>query len=154
MMGTIDKVFFFYAAHPKRQKALEKAIEDTQPESSIRKVKDLCRTRWVQRIHALQSFMILHPSIVACMEDICGEGSSEWSTDALTDARALLLSITTTEFLSALVITNSCLSYLTALTSNLQAEAKDIMAAIAEIDNVQIALQSVRDNIDTHHDEW
>ena len=44
MMGTIDKVFFFYAAHPKQQKALEKTIDDTQPESSIHKVKDLCRT--------------------------------------------------------------------------------------------------------------
>ena len=44
MMGTIDKVFFFYAAHPKWQKALEKAIDDTQPESSIHKVKDLCCT--------------------------------------------------------------------------------------------------------------
>ena len=32
MIGTIDKVFFFYVAHLKRQKALLKAIDDTQPE--------------------------------------------------------------------------------------------------------------------------
>ena len=63
-MGTIDKVFF----HPKRQKA--------QLESSIHKAKDLCHTRWVQRIHALQTFMILYPSKVACMEGICDEASS------------------------------------------------------------------------------
>ena len=44
MMGTIDKVFFFYPAHPKQQNVLEKTIDDTQPESSIHKVKDLCRT--------------------------------------------------------------------------------------------------------------
>ena len=42
--------------HPKRQKALENAIDDTQPESSIHKVKDLCCTRWV---HALQTFIPL-----------------------------------------------------------------------------------------------
>ena len=64
------------------------------------------------------------------------------------------MTITTTDFLSALVITNSCISYLTALTSNLQAEAKDIIEATAEMDNVQTTLQSVRDNIDTDHDEW
>ena len=119
MMGTIDKLFF-YAAHPKQQKPLEKAIDDTQPESSIHKVKDLCRTRWVQCVRALQTFMILYPSIVACLEGICHEGSSEWSADSLTDARGLLLTITTTDFLSALVITNSCISYLTALTKNIK----------------------------------
>ena len=100
--------------------------------------------------HALQTFMILYPSIVACLEGICHEGSSEWSADSLTDARGLLLTITTTDFLSALVITNSCISYLTALTSNLQAEAKDIIGATSEMDSVQTTLQSVRDNIDTH----
>ena len=90
----------------------------------------------MQRIHALQTFIILYPSIVASLEGICDEGSSEWSTDSLTDARGLPLTITTTDFLSALVITNSCISYLTALTSNLQAEAKDIIEATAEMDNV------------------
>ena len=85
---------------------------------------------------------------------ICDEGSIEWSGDSLTDARGLLWTITTTDFLSALVITNSCISYLTALTSNLQVETKNIIEATAEMDNVQTTLQSVRDNIDTHHDEW
>ena len=44
MMGTVDRVSTFFAAHPKRQKALDKAISETQPESSIKKLKDLCRT--------------------------------------------------------------------------------------------------------------
>ena len=79
--------------------------------------------------------------LIACLEGICDDGSSEWSADSLTDARGLLLTITTTDFLSALVITNSCISYLTALTSNLQAEAKDIIWATAEMDNVQTTLQ-------------
>ena len=48
-------------------------------------------------------------------------------------------------------ITNACLKYLQALTSSLQAEAKDIVAALKEIDTT---LQSVRDNIDTHHAKW
>ena len=69
----------------------------------------------------------------------------------LTDARGLLLAITTTDFISALVITNSCLKYLQALTSNLQAEAKDIVAAV---DSVLSTLQDVRDNISTHHASW
>ena len=88
------------------------------------------------------------------MERICDDGTGLWSSDSLTDARGLQLAMTTTDFLCALVVTNSCLNYLQALTSNLQAEAKDIVAAIKEIVGVIATLQDVRDNISTHHRRW
>ena len=66
------------------------------------------------------------------MERICGTGL--WSLDSLTDTRDLLLASTTTDYTSALVITNSCLKYLQVLTSSLQPEAKDIVAAVKEIE--------------------
>ena len=151
MMGVVDRVSVFFGAHPKRQRALEKAITDNQPDSTVSKLKDLCRTRWIQRIDALNIFQHLYPSIVACMESICSDGSGLWSSDSLTDARSLQLAITTTDFICALVITNSCLKYLQALTSNLQAEAKDIIEAVKEINSVKAALQNARDKIDTYH---
>ena len=43
------------------------------------------------------------------------------------------------------------MKYLNALTASLQAEVKDIVAAVSEIDNVSAALQEVRD---TYHTEW
>ena len=114
----------------------------------------MCRTRWLQRIDAADVFMHLYLSVVDCLETICNDGSRLWSQDSLTDARGLLLAITTTDFVSALVITNSCLKYLNALTASLQAEAKDIVAAVSEIDNVIAAVQDVRENIDTYHAQW
>ena len=66
----------------------------------------------------------------------------------------LELAITTTDFLSALVITNSCLKHLQALTSNLQAEAKDIVESVKEISSVKAALQDARDNVTSHHSQW
>ena len=154
MMGVINRAYQFFAAHPKRQRALEEAVSSTQPASAHAKLKDLCRTRWVQRIDALQVFQTLNPSTVACMERICDDGTGLWSSDSLTDARSLQLAMTTTDFLCALVVTNSCLNYLQALTSNLQAEAKDIVAAVKEIDCVIATLQDVRDNVSTHHRRW
>ena len=56
MMGVIDKVWVFFSSHPKRQSKLEEAIQVTQPEATIKKLKDLCRTRWIQRIDALDRF--------------------------------------------------------------------------------------------------
>ena len=126
MMGILGRVFVYFAAHPKRQCILEKSIDDTQPASAVHKLKDLCRTRWVQRLDSLNLFQSLYPSIVVCMENICTGGTTAWSADSVTDARTLLLAISTTDFLSALVVANTGLKYIQALTSSLQAEAKDI----------------------------
>ena len=154
MMGVVDRVYVFFGAHPKRQNALDKAIEEAQPGSSVSKLKDLCRTRWIQRIDALHIFQSLHVSAVDCMEGICTDGPSVWSSDSLTDARSLQLAISTTDFISSLVITNSCLKCLQALTSNLQAEAMDIVEVVQEISSVKQALHNARSNIDTHHNRW
>lgn len=154
MMGILGRVFSYFAAHPKRQRILEKSIDETQPGSAVHKLKDLCRTRWVQRLDALNLFQSLHPSIVACMENICTGGTTEWSADSVTDARTLLLAISTTDFLSALVIANAGLKYIQALTSSLQAEAKDIVEAVGEIGNVISALKDVRKDIHVHHSQW
>ena len=88
------------------------------------------------------------------MGGICSDDHGHWTADLVTDARSLQLAISTTDFLSALVITNSCLKYLQALTSDLQAEDKDIVESVTEIRSVTAALQDVRCNIGTYHSEW
>ena len=77
-----------------------------------------------------------------------------WSPDALTDANTLLLAITTTDFISALVITNECLHYFLGLTRSLQQEAKDIVQAVSEIEVLTSSLKTVRENVDSHHSDW
>ena len=98
MIGIVNRVSIFFSAHPKRQRKLEEAIDRTQSESAVKKLKDLCRTRWVERIDALNRFKSLHSSIVSCFETISVEGSSSWTPDSLTDASTLLLAISTTDF--------------------------------------------------------
>ena len=53
MMGVVNCLSVFFFAHPKRQKKLEETIHSTQPESKVVKLKDFCRTRWIERIDAL-----------------------------------------------------------------------------------------------------
>ena len=48
MIGIVNQVSTFFFAHPKRQRKLEEAFETKQPESSVCKLKDLCRTRWIE----------------------------------------------------------------------------------------------------------
>ena len=153
MIGIVNRVSIFFSAHPKRQGKLEETIVETQPESTVLKLKDLCRTRWIERIDSLDRFQKLCSSIVACMERIRLEGTNRWSSDSVIDASTLLLAVTT-EFLSALVITTGCLQYLLGLTCSLQAEAKDIVQAVSEVKTVIATLKDIRKNVDRYHSEW
>ena len=53
--------------------------------------------------------------LTASRVSVMNDGPGLWSADSLADARGLQLAITTTEFVSALVITDSCLKYVQAL---------------------------------------
>ena len=88
------------------------------------------------------------------MENISSKGLREWSSDSVTDASTLLLAVSTTEFISALVIITARLQHLLGLTRSLQAEAKDIVQAVSEISSVKATLQDVRNNVEEHHGKW
>ena len=75
--------------------ALDNAIRECQPQSSGKKVKDLCNTHWVQQINALHIFQSLKVSIVTRLERICSAGPRMWSSDLVTDARGLQLAVST-----------------------------------------------------------
>ena len=154
MIGVVNRVSIFFTAHPKRQRKLEEAIKNNQPTSSVYKLKDLCHTRWFERINAFQRFKNLYSSIVACFETVLAVGSDGWSPDSLTDTSTLLLAITITDFVSALVITSNSLSCLLPLTRSLQAESKDIVEAVEEIGNLKDTLSDMHEKLDEVHGKW
>ena len=96
----------------------------------------------------MEVFCSLHQSIVACMESICDDGPTLWTRDALTDARSLLIAITTTNFISTLVVTNQIPPGLDIQSSN----RKQIHHS--HCGRVILMLRNSRDNIDTHHSCW
>ena len=132
-IAVVKRLTIFFFAHPKCRKKLEEANQNTQPESNVLKLK-LCRTRWIKRIDALDCIKKLYSAIVACFENISAEGSLMWSPDSVTDASNLLLVITRTEIISALLITNECLQHLRGLTTSLQEEAKESSGSVLNQD--------------------
>lgn len=54
--GTIGEIARFFHFSPKRQHFLEKAIMLINPSSETKKLKDACRTRWIERIDAYVIF--------------------------------------------------------------------------------------------------
>ena len=95
MVGLVKRLSIFFFAHPKHQKKLEEAIQNTQPELNVVKLKDPSSTRWIECINALDRIKKFYTSIVACFESISAEGSRMWSPDSV-DASTLFLVITKT----------------------------------------------------------
>ena len=61
MNATVTETAHFFNNSSKRQNFLEKVIDKT---SSIVKVKDLCRTRWIYRHEAYENFHLLFKYLV------------------------------------------------------------------------------------------
>ena len=80
--------------------------------------------------------------------------SASWSAESVADANSLLSAITLPEFLAALIITNRIFSYTANITRSLQSQSRDKVEAISDIDVLCDTLQSVRDDVDTHHCRW
>ena len=92
MIGVVKGLFIFlFFAASKHQKKLDKGIQNTQPELNVVKLKDLCRTRRIKCIDALDHIKKLYSSIVACFESISAEGSCMWSPDSVTETSTILL---------------------------------------------------------------
>ena len=68
MMQTADKVACFFKYSPKRQLALEAWVDDFFPEEKRKKLKEMCRTRWVERHEAFEVFSDLFLPVVCCLE--------------------------------------------------------------------------------------
>lgn len=115
MTDIVGKVYFFFNAHPKRQRKLEDSITEINPSSQIHKLNDLCRTLWVQHIDSF-SFFSLFESTIVCLQNIHHDGLQLWSKESVTDAHALQQAISNPEFIARFVITHSCLQYLHSVT--------------------------------------
>ncbi|XP_068122100.1 52 kDa repressor of the inhibitor of the protein kinase-like [Hyperolius riggenbachi] len=156
MFGLIDRVHTFFDSHPKRQTALEAAIMTECPVAQRTKLKSLCRTRWIERHHALETFLDLYPAIVNCFQDIYDpppESLVSWSRDTVVDAKAIFLALTTFDHIIALTVVQYCMSYIKGLTISLQAKANDIVKMCSSLDGVISTISAIREDIDNVHSE-
>ena len=63
------QVVLFFEWGPSKQQKLEENIEKLTTGTKRTKLKQLCRTRWVERHDAFEVFIDLLPAIVETLED-------------------------------------------------------------------------------------
>lgn len=142
LFAVMTKVYQFFDNHPKRQYTLDKFYEDSKS-----RLKSLCKTRWLQRIDALYTFMDIFDSVVKSFDHIL-PNRSEWSRDALIDAVSLSKAILDFEFIIALHTVEQYLSYTEGLTRSLRGRAVDILEAVNHIGVLKQVLTDARSDID------
>ena len=64
-VGEIARSFNYSA---KRQRLLDKAIEACDSTPRVKKLRDACRTRWVERIDSYAVFLELLPALHMCVQ--------------------------------------------------------------------------------------
>jgi len=142
LYAVMTTVHQFYDSHPKRQYVLDNLCE-----ISNSKFKSLCKTRWMQRIEAFHTFMDLFDYVVQAFDHVVSN-HTEWSRDAVTDAKSLCKAILDFEFIVTLYTVERYLSYTEGLTRSLQGRAIDIIAAINHIDVLKQVLTDAQSDID------
>jgi len=63
-MDMAECVHRFFDNSPKRQLTLERWIIDVLPDTEKRKLKSVCKTRWVERHEAFEVFLDLFIPVV------------------------------------------------------------------------------------------
>ena len=148
-MDTADRICRFFANSPKRQLALEKSIGAVLDGEHRKRIKSLCKTRWVERHQAFEVFADLLQPLIFCLEEI--KDSVEWNRETRADAQSFFLALTRFPFIFTLILTKDVLAYTKALSVKLQGRYVDIVKAYQEIRFVTSTLHSARVNVTTIH---
>lgn len=149
--GTLSEISKFFSSSPKRQHLLE-LIESDSDTAKRTKLKDVCRTRCIERIDAFLTFYDLYPVVVKTMEEITTRGNNfgdwSWDSDTITKANGFLHQITNFEFIVSFYVTMTLLSSLRGVTVKLQKRSQDVLMAYELASDVQLELELMKVNCD------
>ena len=149
-MGEMAR-FFMYS--PKRQRALDKAIEVCTTGAKTRKLKDACRTRWVYRIDSYVVFLELLPAVLIALDAIVNPSMHQnlgtdwnWDGESIVKANGFIFQLQSPSFLIAFKILLHILYILRELTVKLQMHAIDVTYAYQQVTTVVSTLKKMREN--------
>ena len=140
MFGTVEQLSLFFNLSPKRQSQLEADIKRCLPEVKHEKLINVCRTRWVERLNALDLAIELYRPVTECLEAIVTNAERHWNSESTTKASSLLHACRDPQFLVALHITCQVLSVTRGLTVKLQSRTNDLLKAYNEVETTVATL--------------
>lgn len=96
-LGVIEKMYCFFNT-PKRRSALVEVIDNSDLTPSVKTLKRLCATRWIQRYNSVNDFVQLFAYIVTSLNNM-----AKWRDGTAIDAN-MLKNAMDSEFLVSVAI--------------------------------------------------
>ena len=147
-IGEIARFFNFSA---KRQRLLDACIDKLDSVPRAKKLKDVCRTRWVERIESYATFLQLLPAVNTCLEAMVYPRlhtdlglNWSWDGETVTKANGFLYQLQSSSFLVSFYILLQILQVLKELTLKLQQLAADVVHAYKMVTSVVSTLSKMR----------
>ena len=117
MIQVINEVYLFFHNSSKRQRFLEMVLNVYISEPHVKKIKGLCKTRWVEKHDCLERFCNLYGYIFACLNAMTNPTEypnlhkadvplDDWSWDTATRIKAegLKQSLATSKNIVSLIV--------------------------------------------------
>ena len=153
MMETVQKISFFFKNSEQRQRSFEKHVAQFCPTSSSKKLRDPCKTRWVERIKDLDLFIELFEPLWSTLESMKTNLSGEYNRNTQVDAFSFFKAIDNFDFIANLVITYQVLELSLLVTQLLQSKKNDLADGVHMIRSLINRVSSIRKNVDAFHDD-
>ncbi|XP_047134683.1 52 kDa repressor of the inhibitor of the protein kinase-like [Hydra vulgaris] len=151
LLAYVKEVSYFFNLSPTRQQKLEEHIECTVPIAVKKKLKDVCRTRWVEKVNGLDTFQELFIPLASCLEEMSLNANKSFNHSTASSASSLLKLITGFDFIVAMCITRNVFDLTLPITRMLQSKSNDIYDGLNLIRAIKDVVISLRKIVDQHH---
>ena len=130
---SMGEVAIFFKSSPKRENMLCKVITETTGQRAT-KIKNVCRTRWIERHAAYNYFHQMYVPIVSTLEEI--STSADYDVDSKTKANGMLRQITSSDFIISFIVLHHVMGILYPVSKQLQGRAMDVIVAHTMVEGV------------------
>ena len=160
MNGIMTDLAEFFWNSPKRQRLFERVLEKEAPDASKTRLKSLCRTRWVERHEAYETFCELYIHVVKVLEVMTSHlfeeeyGHWAWDSETRTVGSGLLSRVTSFPFIVAFLSTMKVLAFVKPISTKLQKRCNDVIRAYRMVDEAMQELKDLRETGDATFHAW
>ena len=153
MLETVQKISHFFQNSEQRQRNFEQRVQKFCASSRSQKLRDPCKTRWVERIKDLDIFIALFEPLWVTLEDMKANLDNEFNRNTQSDAFSFFKAIDDFDFIVTLVITYEVLKLSLDVTELLQSKENDIADGLGMITSLFNTIKAKRAKIDDFHEK-
>ena len=117
-------------------------------------MKDVCRTRWIERVNGMVIFEELFIPIVHCLEKVKFNKDNKCNKGTSVKASSFFALVSTFQFVACLVLTRSVLDMTLPVKQLLQSKSIDICDGLHLIESLRALVITRRQEVDEFHNKW